>query len=64
MTIARRAHRCRRWARYVNHYAHIPDVVIGGWGAVRAMNYGRLRGEYYRVRRQQKHPFMKGYAEQ
>lgn len=53
--------RCRAWARYINHYGHIPSVVIGGWGAARAMDYGRRRGHYYHVRRQQKHAFMTGY---
>jgi hypothetical protein len=46
----------------VNHYGHIPYVGIGGWGAVRAMNYGRTRGEYYRVRGQQKRSYGQGYA--
>jgi len=57
MTIANKQRRARRWARYVNHYGHIPMVTIGGWGAISAMNYGRIRGEYYHVRRQAKRRF-------
>ncbi len=53
--------KCIAVARYVNRYGHIPDVSIGGWAAVRAMNYGRVRGEYYHVRRHQAHGFGKGY---
>lgn len=59
--MSRQEKACRKWARYVNHYAHIPDVTIGGGGAVHAMNYGRRRGRYYCIRRQQKHAFMTGY---
>lgn len=44
-------------ARYVNRYAHIPYVIIGGWGAVRAM-HGTA---YRRVRAQQKHSHLHGY---
>lgn len=61
MNRAKHRGRCVKWARYVNRYGHIPEVIIGGWGAVRAMNYGPPRSTYYRVRYQQKHPFMKGY---
>jgi hypothetical protein len=50
-------------ARYVNHYAHIPNVTIGGWAAARKMSYGRVRGEYYHVRRQQKRRFLSGYSQ-
>lgn len=42
-------------ARYVNRYAHIPYVIIGGWGAVRAM-HGTAYG---RVRAQQKHSLLR-----
>ncbi len=62
MSGARRQRWTRRWGRYVNHYGHIPNIIIGGSDAIRAMNYGRVRGEYYYVRRQQTHAFMRGYA--
>lgn len=51
-----------RWARYFNHYAHIPYSVVGGWGALRALNTA-LRDEAFRhVRRQQKHHYGRGYS--
>lgn len=60
---ARKLRRTRRWARYINHYAHIPNVIIGGDGAVLAMcAYGLRNATYYCVRRQQKHRFAKGYS--
>ncbi len=50
-----------RWARYVNHYGHIPGVGIGGWAAVRVMSRERFWGTYFRIRRQQPHGFGHGY---
>lgn len=52
-----------RWARYANHYAHIPEVFIGGLGAWRGMNFGPSQGAYFRIRRQQSHPYRKGYEQ-
>lgn len=50
-----------RIARYVNRYAHIPNVIIGQGVATRGMSYGPPRSAYFRVRRQQKHRFAEGY---
>lgn len=54
MSKARRLRRSRRWARYFNHYGHKMSVVIGGWGAVRAMN---VRGQHWHHIRRQGKPF-------
>jgi hypothetical protein len=62
MNKAKMRRECIKIARYVNHYGHIPDVAIGGWGAVRRMSYGGPRTQYNRVRRQQKRRFMHGYV--
>ena len=52
---AKKVRRSIRWARYFNHYGHKLDVVVGGRGAVRAMN---VRGKHWMyVRRQAKHRF-------
>lgn len=60
----RKLRRTRRWARYVNHYAHIPEVIIGGEGAVLAIRaYGLRTSTYFRVRQQQKHRFTEGYSQ-
>lgn len=47
-----------RWARYFNHYGHIPDVLIGGSSANRAVITAWARGYgFLHVRRQAKHRF-------
>jgi hypothetical protein len=51
----RKVRRSVRWARYFNHYGHRPDVVVGGWAAVRAMNVPGMHWKY--IRRQAKHRF-------
>lgn len=44
-------------ARYVNHYAHIPSVIIGQGVAGRGVRCTA----YFMARRQRKHKFMEGY---
>jgi hypothetical protein len=44
-----------RWARYVNRYAHIPLIVVGGCGAYAAIQPFDKR--WCAVRRQAKHPY-------
>ncbi len=61
MSQARKRRSTARWARYFNHYGHIPMVVIGGWAAVRAMNHSKVHGQWARIRHQRKLPFHHGY---
>jgi hypothetical protein len=53
----RQQRRAIRWARYVNHYGHIPSVIVGGWAADRAIWDGLSYGRWRQVRRQAKHRF-------
>lgn len=48
-----------RWARYFNHYGHIPNVYLGGWAAHRVISSAMLHSQYsfIYVRRQAKHRF-------
>lgn len=57
MSRARKLRRVVRWARYVNRYAHIPHVAIGGQGATRAVWSGLFGATWGRVRRQAKHRY-------
>ncbi len=52
-----------RWARYLNRYAHIPFVIIGGHSAIGAImpNLTR-RGPYRYIRRQAKQRFVAANA--
>ena len=60
MSKARKLRRARRWARYVNHYGHIPGVIIGGWAATRLMN---IPGPWWPIiRRQDRIAWGRGYA--
>ena len=60
MSKARRRRRGRAWARYFNHYSHILNGKIGGWGAIRGMN-GLTPPEWYWIRQQRKHPYNYNY---
>lgn len=55
MSRARKVRRSVRWARYVNRYAHIPLIVVGGYGAYAAIQPFDKR--WCAVRRQAKHPY-------
>lgn len=57
MSARRKLRKTVRWARYVNHYWHIPGATVGGWAAYRVICEG-LEGRRWRhVRRQAKHRF-------
>lgn len=60
MNRRRQVRRTVRWARYVNHYGHIPSVIVGGWGAGRAIWDGLSGTKWRHVRRQAKHRFGEG----
>ncbi len=47
----------RRWARYFNHYAYIPGVLVGGNGAFGALASSWRRGPFKHIRRQAKRQF-------
>lgn len=49
----RKLRRMRRWARYVNHYSHIPMAACIGQGGFEAVMYD---GEaYLQIRKQARH---------
>lgn len=56
MSTARKRRRTIRWARYFNHYGHMPSVLLGGDGAVNAMTFVSGRHWSY-IRHQAKHRF-------
>lgn len=58
MSRAAKRRRIIRWARYFNHYDHVPDVAIGGTAAVRIIwrgLFGAKQDYFLHVRRQAKH---------
>lgn len=61
MSNSRKLRRSRQWARYVNHYGHIPSVSVSGWGAGRAIWNGVSGVRWRHVRHQQKRRFADGY---
>ncbi len=55
----RRARMTIRWARYFNHYHHIPYVAVGGTAAYRVVwNAGLGWGPFRAIRRQAKQRFV------
>jgi hypothetical protein len=58
----RKLRRAIRWARYVNHYGHRPDVTLGGRSASAAIwwSWATGRHSYLHVRRQAGHRFGEG----
>lgn len=57
MSVSRKFRRTVRWARYVNHYGHIPSVIVGGWAAGRVIWDGVSGRRWRHIRRQAKHRF-------
>lgn len=58
MSRRRKTRQSVRWARYFNHYGHIPGVLVGGKAAWRVVWTSRYRSrEFVHVRRQAKHRF-------
>lgn len=64
MSRHRQNRRAVRWARYFNHYGHIPEVFLGGWSANRVIwsSMRQRRYAFLYVRRQAKHRFGEGRA--
>lgn len=48
-----------RWARYFNHYGHIPDVLVGSGYS----RYLRMTRPWGYIREQQKLPYSYGYRD-
>lgn len=63
MSNARKRRRVARWARYFNHYAWIPSVLLGGNGSYNWIwfAYAGRREQWIIIRRQQKHQYSEGY---
>lgn len=61
MSKARKLRRTRAWARYFNHYSHIPDARVGGWGPIKFMNLPGRTWSFVRRQRDDYPPLQETY---